>query len=386
VERRLAPFVVRASVVAVYVFQFCLGLLCLASLVNAQVAVEHWTTDNGLPLNSVSAICQSPEGYLWIATLDGLVRFDGVRLVSFNRSNTAGIGGNRFTGMLCGANGAFWAVSDGSGITEYRNGSFQTYTVRDGLLSNTSDGLLADARGNPWLLAHGSISRWDPNARRFVPVDMEMQWNVAGGFPARGGHAVFYRLNESGIDLIVRGERLHSSLPAGWRRSEVLGVGLDSERGIWIGSRTGKMARLQDGHWVTASAGQSHNGPNQHAGFRSKYHDSLGNTWTIENEWAPRGILAQYLVLPGDNPRRIALTSLFEDREGSIWLTTDGDGLYRLRRQIIQVYSKGQGLPDGNTYGVYQSTRRSSYGRATNSPQCAMNTWTKWTVSKCPSK
>lgn len=100
-----------------YFFPFCVGLLCLASLVNAQVAVEHWTTDNGLPQNSVSGICQSPEGYLWIATLDGQVRFDGVRLVSFNRSNTAGIAGNRFIGMLCGANGAFWAASDGSGIT-----------------------------------------------------------------------------------------------------------------------------------------------------------------------------------------------------------------------------------------------------------------------------
>ncbi|MBV9500205.1 MAG: hypothetical protein JO138_12605 [Acidobacteriaceae bacterium] len=325
------------------------------SLVNAQVAVQHWTTDNGLPLNGVSAICQSPEGYLWIATLDGLVRFDGVRLVSFNRSNTAGIGGNRFTGMLCGADGAFWAESEGSGTTEYLNGSFQTYTVRDGLLSNTIDGLSADARGNPWLLAHGSISRWDPNARRFVPVDLEMQWNVAGGFPAKSGHAVFYRVNESGIDLIIHGERLNYSLPAGWRRSEVLGVAMDSERRIWIRRTTGKMARLQDGHWVTGSAGQSHNATNEHAGFRSNYHDSHGNTWTIENEWFPRGMLVQYLLLPGSDPGRIWFTSLFEDREGSIWLTTPAEGLYRLRRQIIQVYSKGQGLPAGNTYPVYQS-------------------------------
>lgn len=200
---------------------------------------------------------------------------------------------------------------------------FQTYTVRDGLLSNTSDGLSADARGNPWVLAHGSISRWDPNARRFVQVETETQWNVAGGFPARSGYAALYRVNESGIDLIVLGKRLHYSLPAGWRPSEVLGMAMDSERGIWIGSGTGRMAQLLDGHWVTASAGQSHNVPNEHAGFRSNYHDSLGNTWTIENEWSSiRRIIAQYLVLPGDKRGRIALTSLCEDREGSIWLTT----------------------------------------------------------------
>lgn len=341
--------------VVVYLFQFCIGLLCLASLGNAQVAVEHWTTDNGLPLNSVVAICQSPEGYLWIATLDGLVRFDGVRLASFNRSNTVGIGGNRFTGILCGADDTFWAAADGSGMTEYRNGRFQTYTVRDGLLSNTSDGLLGDARGNPWVLAHGSISRWDPSARRFLPVETEMQGNIAGGVPARGSHAVFYRGTESGIDLIVAGERLRHSLPAGWRPSDVLLAGMDSERRVWVGSGTGKMARLIDGRWSTASAEQSHSASNEHVGFRSKYRDCLGNTWIIENEWNAAGIFNQYLVLPGNNPGRIAFTSLFADREGSIWLTTDGDGLYRLRLQIIQVYSKGQGLPDGNTYPVYQT-------------------------------
>ena len=332
----------------VCILQFWVGLLCLASLGNAQVAVEHWTTDNGLPLNSVVAICQSPEGYLWIATLDGLVRFDGVRLAAFNRSNSTGIGGNRFTGMLCGADGRFWAASDGSGITEYQNGKFQTYTVRDGLLSNTSDGLLGDARGNPWVLAHGSISRWDLSTMRFVPVEME--GNVAAGLPARGGQAVWFsRVNEAGMDMFIRGERLHCPLPAGWRSSDLLLAGMDSERQVWVGSRTGKIARLADGHWVTSSAEQSHGASNEHAGFRSNYRDSLGNSWTIENEWHAAGIFKQYLVLPGDNPGRIAFTSMFEDREGSIWLTTDGDGLYRLRRQIIRVYSKGQGLPDGNT-------------------------------------
>ncbi|MGA8594637.1 MAG: two-component regulator propeller domain-containing protein [Bryobacteraceae bacterium] len=64
----------------------------------------------------------------------------------------------------------------------------------------------------------------------------------------------------------------------------------------------------------------------------------------------------QYLDLPpGSEPARIAFTSLFEDREGSIWLCTDGQGLFRLRIQPINVYSKEQGLPDRNVYPIYQS-------------------------------
>ena len=46
-----------------------------------------WTTDNGLPQNSVNAIVQTHDGYLWLGTYGGLVRFDGVRFTTFNTVN-----------------------------------------------------------------------------------------------------------------------------------------------------------------------------------------------------------------------------------------------------------------------------------------------------------
>lgn len=70
---------------------------------HAQYQIESWTTDNGLPQNTVSSIVQTPDGYLWLATLDGLVRYDGVRFTVFNKSNSKGIGSNRFTRMVVDA-------------------------------------------------------------------------------------------------------------------------------------------------------------------------------------------------------------------------------------------------------------------------------------------
>ena len=58
---------------------------------------------------------------------------------------------------------------------------------------------------------------------------------------------------------------------------------------------------------------------------------------------------------PGTQPARIAFNALFEDREGNIWLATDGQGLYRVRAQTIHVLSKDHGLPDSNVYPIYQS-------------------------------
>src|SRR5437868_1360580 len=74
-----------------------------------QIAIDSWTADTGLPQNIVRAICQTTDGYLWLATFDGLVRFDGVRFTTFNRGNTGGIGGNRFESLFCTADGGFWA-------------------------------------------------------------------------------------------------------------------------------------------------------------------------------------------------------------------------------------------------------------------------------------
>src|SRR6266849_1389532 len=74
----------------------CVLFFCLTFPASAQVAIDLWSADNGLPQNIVRAICQTPDGYLWLATFDGLVRFDGVRFTTFDRSNTPGIKGNRF--------------------------------------------------------------------------------------------------------------------------------------------------------------------------------------------------------------------------------------------------------------------------------------------------
>jgi ligand-binding sensor domain-containing protein len=62
----------------------------------AQYRFDSWTADQGLPQNIIRAIHQTADGYLWLATLDGLVRFDGVRFTVFNKGNSPGINGNRF--------------------------------------------------------------------------------------------------------------------------------------------------------------------------------------------------------------------------------------------------------------------------------------------------
>src|ERR1044071_10476015 len=97
----------------------------------AQYRFDSWTTDNGLPQNSVRSIIQTRDGYLWLTTFDGLVRFDGVHFTVFDKSNTKGLSTNRFTSLYEDSDGALWAGTGDGSLTLYRGGVFTSYTADD---------------------------------------------------------------------------------------------------------------------------------------------------------------------------------------------------------------------------------------------------------------
>ncbi len=113
----------------------------------AQYRFDVWTADNGLPQNSVYDILQTRDGYLWLATVDGLVRFDGVRFTIFNKSDVAGIVSNRFLELFEDREGDLWAGTEDGGVTRYRQGRFITYGKEHGLTSLAVLRLTGDHEG-----------------------------------------------------------------------------------------------------------------------------------------------------------------------------------------------------------------------------------------------
>ncbi|HRH42566.1 MAG TPA: two-component regulator propeller domain-containing protein, partial [Pyrinomonadaceae bacterium] len=112
-----------------------LSLLCLlVCFINipAQYRFDTWTTDNGLPQNSVQDILQSQDGYLWLITNGGIVRFDGIRFKVFNKSNTKGLIDSRYTMMLEDGGGRLWFLTEENTIVKYENGNFTTFNPKSG--------------------------------------------------------------------------------------------------------------------------------------------------------------------------------------------------------------------------------------------------------------
>jgi signal transduction histidine kinase/ligand-binding sensor domain-containing protein len=105
-------------------------LLCLAwrtvaaTTESSDYLIDVWTSDNDLPDSSVSAITQTPDGYLWIGTYNGLARFDGVRFVNFEPLNTPELKHARVLGLFTDAAGTLWINTYDNTTTSLRNGVF----------------------------------------------------------------------------------------------------------------------------------------------------------------------------------------------------------------------------------------------------------------------
>ena len=107
---------------------FWIMLILCAEAANAQQYFKKWTTADGMPQNNVINIAQTPDGYLWVATLDGLARFDGVRFKVFNKSNTPEMPNNRIFSMFTDTAGRLWFnYADDQTVVVYENGKFNRF-------------------------------------------------------------------------------------------------------------------------------------------------------------------------------------------------------------------------------------------------------------------
>lgn len=139
----------------------CLALLIgLSTTAFAQSRFDSWTTENGLPQNSVNDITQTRDGYLWLATYGGLVRFDGLRFVVFDRT-TDGIRSQRIRRIHEDRSGTLWAATEEGMLIRFRGGRFTTFGIESGLPRANGVRLEEGTDGGLWITSQETTARFD---------------------------------------------------------------------------------------------------------------------------------------------------------------------------------------------------------------------------------
>ena len=121
------------------------------SLLLTQYAFEEWDDRDGLPQNSVQAVAQSSDGYLWFGTQSGVARFDGVRFNVLDGTDSPTLQRAYVWALEPAADGGVWIGSEEGGLVHSLNGKFTAYTKANGLTSNWVGALHLDRAGNLWI-------------------------------------------------------------------------------------------------------------------------------------------------------------------------------------------------------------------------------------------
>jgi ligand-binding sensor domain-containing protein len=128
-----------------------------------------WQSQDGLPEETVQAFAQTPDGYLWVGTSGGLLRFDGARFQLFAHENTPAFVENSVFCLLTARDGGLWIGTDGSGLIEMKDGRFQVYPTENGRSTGFIRALQEDRNGLIWVATDDGLF-WAKTAAWNVPM------------------------------------------------------------------------------------------------------------------------------------------------------------------------------------------------------------------------
>lgn len=314
--------------------------------------VDRWRTTDGLPDNTINALLQTTDGYLWIATQGGLVRFDGHAFTVFNVSNTKEITINAISALAEGRDRTVWIGTSGAGILRYRDGIFHRTATNDGLPSNYISALASDQNGGVWIgtvgggIAHlqGDVvtllgAREEPSHEFIKALAVD---SVGGLWVGTGGAGVEY-YHGGGFTRFTRRHGLSSD--------HVQTLRFDRRGTLWVGTTLG-LTMYRNGRFIPQQE-RKHTGPS----FITALHaDREGGLWVGTNgegaELRDGDAITPFTMDYGLTNNFI--TCIIQDGEGSIWIGTERGGLNRLRKTSLWTLTSRDGLPTDYVRSVYE--------------------------------
>jgi len=308
----------------------------------ADYTIQNWQTEDGLPQSSVLAIEQTPDGYLWLATFGGLARFDGVRFTVFDTGNLPGLPANRLVRLFVDREGALWLITELHELACLVDGHCRRFSVADGLPPDGLHLVREDGQGRFWA-AGVKNGLWQRHNDRFVPVAAPSEFAASSlraltsdtsGRPWFNHEESLFRLEDDHL-VAVAGP---SGQRSGWARH----ISPSRDGGLW--AITPEDLRKQiNSNWLP----DRWPCPDFKSPIVASVEDPAGNFWvaTYNNglfRFSPT-LGWQHLTVDSGLTTP-SLRSLFCDREGDLWVGTDGGGLLQIKPRRWKMIGRGEGL------------------------------------------
>ena len=294
-----------------------------------------WNTADGLPSGKIHDVLQSRNGYLWIATRNGLARFDGVRFEVFNTTNTPELRSDLINSLFEDRAGTLWIGSETGKVTCLTGSIFKPVAMPADWPLQPILRIISSTDGIVWILSHGNylcglrdnriVANIQPNDQRLqdVVIDRDGAAWVAGGSLIGRLDGTALRSDESCPPPDLFHPRIVAS-PRG---------------GIWV-AEGGRLRRWQDGHWV-----ESRTEAKIGTAVRALMETSQGAVLIGTFDRGLQVVSTEGTLTQIDRDKGLPenwIQTIAEDAEGNLWLGVGSKGLWRLRpRRVAMV-----GAPD----------------------------------------
>jgi signal transduction histidine kinase/ligand-binding sensor domain-containing protein len=323
------------------------GIIFLSTTVRSQESInlghQSWSTENGLPQNSVHRIFQSSDGYIWIATEGGVARFDGIDFTTFNHETNPALTSDDICCFAQDLAGSLW-IGTADGLIQYAAGTFRRYSTRDGLPAGGINSLAVADDGTLLILTGSRISSFSNS--RFSILTLPGSAVPTAMVAAEDGNV--WISSTSGVFLYQHGSIRSQSLTPLPPMADIEGIGLLPNHGLWLRTDT-TLNMMQNG--LTQALQIESLAPASR--IQSVLAGSRGELWIGTNKGL--FVLDKGSTHPQLEPAlgSNSVLSILQDREGNLWVGTETSGIEILRQQNFRTIPN---LPDHAITAITQAS------------------------------
>ena len=328
-----------------------------------QYVHRYWGEEEGLPQSSINAIAQTDDGYLWLGTQEGLVRFDGIYFKLFDKSNVDVISSSDIRVLTTDNDGALWIGTRDGGILRYEAGAFFSITAFESLKSARITAIEIDEAEDILYVGTAEKGVWTYHNNRVHHLD-EISVSTVSSLELDANGALWVGTRTDGLlqyqDKAVRAY----PYPNSEEPLDITALTYDASRDVlWVGTRDHGLYTAGEEFLLPVAA--SYQLPSSN--ILSLYVDGNQTLWVGTNlsglvrvlapassAWdGTEAIVEISSFMSSEGLSNDVVKTLFTDREGNLLIGTDGGGLNMLRESKFTTYTIAEGLIDDFVFSVH---------------------------------
>ena len=209
-----------------------------ADRIATQQLLRSWGIPEGLPQGSVYALAQTPDGYLWVGTGEGLARFDGVRFVVFDCASTPELGADSVSSLVVDTVGSLWVGVTGGGVARLERGRFSHFGRAQGLPEDTVNGFVVDRAGTLWAATGAGVARFDGQRFAVAIAGRELPHPSVDALAVEGD-GTLWAGTRFGLVRVRGGERRRFGTADGLPDEAIRDLAVESDGALRVATRSG---------------------------------------------------------------------------------------------------------------------------------------------------